>query len=302
MILRFPILPAIALGLVTVFCTICYRRITLNQRVRPTVLALSWKQFQILFQSNDYIKEYPYIVRNTPLAKKHEVLKVMRNLLPTVIKTVKQSHSNVFTNHDTGKLWTAHYNISSTHTVVPYDHFDLNLALSTACSSSALLQSHSGSMNSISNQTQTFQYLSHALNMHERWPDALNKIVPWARNLQPSNEVWFPPVVWLSNSEGVTASPHYDMQDNFFIQLSGEKTFLMSPPSSFRLLNLYPSLHPRWRQAQNRHMLMRANIPTEWADTFSEVNSYILIKRLDCKLIRFAGNPTYRRYALSSVI
>ena len=57
--------------------------------------------------------------------------------------------------------------------------------------------------------------------------------------------------LWIS-SPGVIAYPHYDTSDNIFLQLRGEKRFcLASPDVTIRDLNLYPALHPRYRQIQD---------------------------------------------------
>ena len=55
--------------------------------------------------------------------------------------------------------------------------------------------------------------------------------------------------VWMGG-KGVTAQTHYDWSFNFFAQIYGTKTFLLSPPSEFAKLKLFPSLHPSRRQSQ----------------------------------------------------
>jgi poly-D-alanine transfer protein DltD len=54
---------------------------------------------------------------------------------------------------------------------------------------------------------------------------------------------------WMG-SRGVTAHTHYDSSHNFFAQLYGKKKFILSPPSAYPKLYLYPSLHPSTRQSQ----------------------------------------------------
>ena len=57
--------------------------------------------------------------------------------------------------------------------------------------------------------------------------------------------------LWMS-SPGVIAYPHYDTSDNIFLQLRGKKRFyLASPDITIRDLDLYPALHPRYRQIQD---------------------------------------------------
>ena len=60
--------------------------------------------------------------------------------------------------------------------------------------------------------------------------------------------------LWVS-SKGTIALPHYDLENNLFFQLSGEKTFTISPPSSYPLYNPYPFLHSQWRQSQKKELI-----------------------------------------------
>ena len=58
-------------------------------------------------------------------------------------------------------------------------------------------------------------------------------------------------MLWVS-SPGAECSPHYDMHHNFFLQLAGTKTFIITEPASGLLLyKPHSSLHPHWRQAQH---------------------------------------------------
>lgn len=54
---------------------------------------------------------------------------------------------------------------------------------------------------------------------------------------------------WIG-TKGVTSSTHYDNYNNFFVQIYGEKRFLLAAPTSWRALPLYPSFHPSYRQSQ----------------------------------------------------
>ena len=53
---------------------------------------------------------------------------------------------------------------------------------------------------------------------------------------------------WLSSSEA-RAGAHFDLEDNFFFQLSGSKTFHLAPPSAWPLLKPFTYSHPSYRQA-----------------------------------------------------
>ena len=68
-------------------------------------------------------------------------------------------------------------------------------------------------------------------------------------------------LMWVSHP-GVISQPHYDQTQNMFIQLVGRKRIRLLPPKDWRHLQLFPSLHPSYRQSQARH-LSRSALPAE---------------------------------------
>ena len=67
-------------------------------------------------------------------------------------------------------------------------------------------------------------------------PSARGPSAPWAQ-------------LWAA-SAGATTQAHYDVADNTFVQLSGEKEFWIWPPEAHAALHLFPDSHPRSRKAQ----------------------------------------------------
>ena len=55
---------------------------------------------------------------------------------------------------------------------------------------------------------------------------------------------------WWVGGNGVSTAAHYDPSHTFYVQLVGETSFTISPPSAYRRLHLYPWLHPLRRHAQ----------------------------------------------------
>jgi hypothetical protein len=55
--------------------------------------------------------------------------------------------------------------------------------------------------------------------------------------------------LWAA-SAGATTQAHYDVADNTFVQLSGDKEFWLWPPEAHLHLHLFPDSHPRSRKAQ----------------------------------------------------
>lgn len=55
--------------------------------------------------------------------------------------------------------------------------------------------------------------------------------------------------LWFA-APGVTATPHYDVTHNCFVQLHGTKRFRLAPPTAARSMYLFPAAHPNARQSQ----------------------------------------------------
>mmetsp|Transcript_49212 Transcript_49212/g.96502 ORF Transcript_49212/g.96502 Transcript_49212/m.96502 type:complete len:534 (+) Transcript_49212:3-1604(+) len=75
-----------------------------------------------------------------------------------------------------------------------------------------------------------------------------------AKDLQPFKELLVPGKVehvniWAGQA-GVVTHLHYDSYENFFVQLSGRKKFLIFPPSQTHNVYSYPFLHPSNAQSQ----------------------------------------------------
>jgi hypothetical protein len=54
--------------------------------------------------------------------------------------------------------------------------------------------------------------------------------------------------LWMA-SPNVSAVMHYDLDDNFLLQLFGDKTVVVASPEAVAFIKPYPSLHPLWRQS-----------------------------------------------------
>lgn len=56
--------------------------------------------------------------------------------------------------------------------------------------------------------------------------------------------------VWVGAPSGITTSLHYDLPDNFYTQIRGQKRFTLAPPSEHAHARLFPMSHPSNRQSQ----------------------------------------------------
>ena len=63
-----------------------------------------------------------------------------------------------------------------------------------------------------------------------------------------------------TGSKGATCASHFDIEDNFFLQLRGTKRFVITEPAAHDIFQPYSSLHPRWRQARNAQVLTSSDV------------------------------------------
>lgn len=78
----------------------------------------------------------------------------------------------------------------------------------------------------------------------------LDPLMVLSKDFDPENENLFRSThVWISPKDSITPL-HYDISQNFFVQISGEKRVLIFPPDAWEILYPYPVLHPGGLSAQ----------------------------------------------------
>jgi len=100
------------------------------------------------------------------------------------------------------------------------------------------------------------EFLYYASKVHDMGEDIANDLFPveflMVKGVDFNPEeaykhrvtiVWFGP-------QGATTHTHYDISHNFYVQLYGEKRFLLFPPSALQNLYLFPLLHPGAQASQ----------------------------------------------------
>ena len=74
--------------------------------------------------------------------------------------------------------------------------------------------------------------------------------LPWGSETRGPSGAAAPWAQLWAASAGAITQAHYDVADNTFVQLSGEKEFWIWPPEVHLALHLFPDSHPRSRKAQ----------------------------------------------------
>ncbi|EGD83505.1 hypothetical protein PTSG_04113 [Salpingoeca rosetta] len=69
------------------------------------------------------------------------------------------------------------------------------------------------------------------------------------------------PYVWIAE-RGARTPTHYDVFNNVYFQVYGNKTFLLAPPSTHKQLKLQSALHPAHRSAQRQLSRIHMNFYT----------------------------------------
>ena len=151
---------------------------------------------------------------------------------PTAIAKIKNS-SHFFVYYDQNKAWSSHKGNEKP---------ELNESTLNIATAAKIINSGSAT-----GQLKHF-YISHAINEALKSP-FVKKIAPHYIRLAGHNDLSPQLRLWIS-SENATATWHYDMERNFFTQLTGRKKFVIANSDSYLFLKLHSNLHPSWRQSK----------------------------------------------------
>lgn len=90
------------------------------------------------------------------------------------------------------------------------------------------------------------------------------------------------------------------MEDNFLLQVSGSKSLMISSPENYNIFTPLSSLHPHWRQAQNRYLTTKDKVIEEFNrlnknnnDEVKNDNSYNLLLNSTWDVNLEAGDLIY---------
>jgi hypothetical protein len=105
--------------------------------------------------------------------------------------------------------------------------------------------------------------LSHSHYMYIAYPNIVSYLETFAPSLSSISKSLYSTEpqcnLWIT-SPNVIATMHYDYQDNYLLQLSGNKEILIVSPEALSYLLPYPSFHPLWRQASRKNITVESLI------------------------------------------
>jgi len=209
-------------------------------------------------------KAVPVLIHSVPVLS---TLVVSNALLNTPIfpsSTVKISNKKIFQHYSTDRLWSNHPRLVSNPDVsytTMIKYLNLRRDNCTDFTSHSTLDFYMASTrskdisedSSLSDQPTCSSESSY---MYSTCPG----ILPYISKLAPSLNYLFasqnsqPQVsLWIA-SPAAQAALHYDMEDNFLLQLSGSKTVLLLSQEGYPLVQPFSSLHPYWRHAQHSNL------------------------------------------------
>lgn len=203
----------------------------------------------------------PAIFTNASISARSNIDFVLEMSLSKLVKIMKKGASKSFSHFDYEKLWTSSYHLKANHELVPFrfaefDHGKDEISLDSSCVQpdddiSMICRKH--------RNIPQFQ-VSHSLNHIKDMP-FLSTLTPVIGSIVAENSKYssYSPTImlWMSNDANITTSPHFDMEDNFVLQLRGTKKFTISAPELYSSFEPYPSLHPQWRQAKNQELITK---------------------------------------------
>lgn len=162
-----------------------------------------------------------------------QVANILSLELPHMLSNVKSSHEDTFTHFSNDRSWSSHLANDIRHNVQTMD-------LPT-------FMKHRSNEYEFPRVYMTRRLTNPTVN------SLLQELAPVMASLPVSSHVESEISFWMSSAH-TTASPHYDMEHNFFLQVNGTKRFLISSPSHYALFQPFTSLHPSWRQARHRNL------------------------------------------------
>ena len=184
--------------------------------------------------------------------------------LPNILSNVKTSDSKIFTHFSSDRRWSDYFTDSVGHSVQ-------NMDLPTFMSHRA---NAGGPVN---------VYMTRRLRSPDTHPIVQELAPCMGSSLPVTKGVEAEVSLWMSSSN-TCASPHYDMEHNFFLQLNSSKRFLLASPLHSSLFRPHSALHPRWRQGQAVHLSTasairdRLNAP-DGCDGYAEKNDACRLSR-----------------------
>lgn len=185
--------------------------------------------------------EVPFLFHHAPVPDSSIVGYLLLSYMPSTISNIKKSTSGRFVYHSSSQQWSS----KTANTAAEYEILDMN--------KESFMNQLKPLFVDVDQQPQSYLYYSQLLRKPEANQILLN-LAPYLLKLPTSTKGLKPEFrLWLS-SENATATPHYDMEHNFFLQVNGTKTFLIGSPTLSKLFLPHSYLHPHWRQAQESHL------------------------------------------------
>jgi hypothetical protein len=224
---------------------------------KDTLTSVPWMDFAAKLKDVRYA-QMPALYSDVPLLPQGSVDYILKTGLPSVVKHAKRSStSSVFTYYDHNRLWSKQYDFTdSAIETVSYNN-DFDVSVMGPNSNQASCEDNNGQCQNPAIEKQgVYYYVSEGVDSPRANP-FLTTLAPTVATIIDENVRIdnFPPsvMIWIS-SAGSQAHPHFDMEDNFFLQVSGTKTLTITHPSAYKLFTPFPILHPHWRQSQHSNL------------------------------------------------
>lgn len=225
------------------FCIEVYYELSARAKIAPEHLQLRdvpWTpDLSALFDAEE--ESIPKVIRHAPVPTMDQFLDLLPTLNPDFTNVKMNDLSRVFLYHASDRAWGVKLNISSAN----YD---------TAILPILHVIEHIYAVEDM----KPYYYVSYDIKHAFKSP-IVAASAPYLLRIgghalaQPQMRLWL-------GSNGATASWHYDMESNFFVQLTGSKVFLLANADAYLFLNPQSFLHPNWRQSVHFNLTSIASV------------------------------------------
>lgn len=198
-------------------------------RYEIPILKIRELNFQSLLETRS-----PFIIDDFSVPFGRSIGQILDMELPRLLTNVKVSPTSKFTHFSSDQAWSSKLSSHRTYSLENMDVADF------------LDHRQDSSGNRYLYLSRYIRDPSSSVILQTLAPNFI--YLPVGKGIIPEMRLWM-------STQGVTATPHYDMEHNYFLQLNGSKKFILSSPIHYDVFEPYSFLHPCWRQSQHLELL-----------------------------------------------
>jgi len=217
-------------------------------------------------------RKLPTLIREIPVLPYLETINLIRDYNHLKgqnnfnFNAKSSNTSTVYGHYDATAHWVKSYNLTSPYTLIPIHQLDVfSSATQSECASSNMSNWYLTQplLDPLNNEL--------VLSICPLMLDIVASLLSSSRDSAQSLAASLPSMnLWITGASNITTALHYDVDDNFLIQLSGSKRVLIASPIHYNRYLSYPIFHPEWRHR------LRANSSDDLTNAVAESGIWIV--------------------------